>query len=217
MNYLGKIICMFSKSQSPIQLGGPNSFKNIQPTHCLVLFVSSTRCKDNTRAHICLPWWLADPPSPGRVVDSTPPKHQLPAGSKTNLQRGSQGSQQLIFFWTVNRNLKYRDACIQAWRILSLPVCVEVTLLIMPQKPVCLFWSSPRWNICLLVMAILERQKKPLFYFLEKNKWIEDQEVGGIINPTFSFCWQSYPWSGVAASPEQECHYLLHFCENNKN
>lgn len=163
----------------PINILGSNYFKNVQPMDCLVLFVSSTSCIDNTLAHTCLPWWLADPPSPGRVVDSTPPKHQLPAGSKTNLQRGSQGSQQLIFFWTVNRNLKYRDAGIQAWRILSLPVCVEVTLLIMPQKPVCLFWSSPRWYICLLVMAILERQKEPLILLFGEKKMVWRLRGGG--------------------------------------
>lgn len=46
------------------------------------------------------------------------------------------------------------------WRILSLPGGEEVTLLIMPQNPVCLFWSSPRWYICLRVMAMLHRQNR---------------------------------------------------------
>lgn len=30
----------------------------------------------------------------------------------------------------------------------------------MPQKPVCLFWSSPRWYICLRVIAILNTEIK---------------------------------------------------------
>lgn len=47
-------------------------------------------------------------------------------------------------------------------RILSLPEVEEVTLLSIPQNPVCLFWSSPRWYICLLAMAILHIGKHQL-------------------------------------------------------
>lgn len=56
-----------------------------------------------------------------------------------------------------NPRKSWCDTVAQHQRILSLPLCVEVTLLIMPQNPVCLFWSSPRWYICLRVIAILDK------------------------------------------------------------
>lgn len=105
----------------------------------------------------------------------------------------------------------YKQCGNQQKRILSLPVCVDVTLLIMPQKPVCLFWSSPRWYICLRVIAILNTESKSYrtnIHFSTK------------MNPfqkcTASFCWQSCPSSGGAVSPMQECHCLWHSCTKSK-
>lgn len=45
------------------------------------------------------------------------------------------------------------------WRILSLPGTDVVTLFIIPQKPVGLLCTSPRWNIALWATAILKEQK----------------------------------------------------------
>lgn len=40
----------------------------------------------------------------------------------------------------------------------------------MPQNPVCLFWSSPRWYICLRVMAILKHRMWVSFFLTDWKK-----------------------------------------------
>lgn len=49
----------------------------------------------------------------------------------------------------------------------------------MPQKPVCLFWSSPRWYICLRVIAILNTDKPNAIEhtFILLPKWIVFKNV----------------------------------------
>lgn len=75
---------------------------------------------------------------------------------------------QMLVAWKVYNNQKLCELqaeCLRLrlWqRILSLPEVEEVTLLSIPQNPVCLFWSSPRWYICLLAMAILHIGKHQL-------------------------------------------------------